>query len=530
MEPESLQDEIAEAAYKGAKAAQEPVEFPDVQRVEVINQSDEANLSTIENTLKSLLNALEKKDLQVDTKALESRLELILKALSKEVEDNQVDYSDILSAIKESIPESFDYDEYFERLDDRLDKLDLSDAIKEGFKSFTSSNWLPVVDAIEKQNAVSVLNSSTTALDNGEAYTGTWEDVTKYPSIKIAVKTDQDGYYEIQWSPDGTNVDSTLTRYYRTAQIEPPHKFENMRRYVRVIFYNNSGTNQTYFRLQTILSNSASLLNIPLDGTMSQDYDSISTRPSDFNTEVSLGRRQGYSLWNKFGYNQDIDIGTEVVASFGGTFDPITTETTLTIVSDSTDDDGDPAGTGCNSIVVYGIDANEDEVIEVVTLNGTTNVVTTSEWLGINRVAMFLCGSGKTNAGNITITATTGGSTLAQMVAGGGVTQQCIFYVPRKHQFIAEWLRVNTLKVTGQGNQNPIVTVKLWVFSRISNGKQEVYKVDIDTAITNDVSENPLLPFPISERTVVWLEATTDKDDTTVNARFSGILVNDVDL
>jgi len=373
---------------------------------------------------------------------------------------------------------------------------------------------------------VSTDNSSTSLLTNGSVYTGTWEDVSEYDTLTVAVKTDQNGTYSIQFSPDGSNQDSTLTRYYRTSQIEPPHRFTITRQYARIVFTNNSGSDQTYFRLQTLLGSHQDL-NVPLDSTVSQDYDAVAVRPTDFNTEVALGRRQGHTLWNKFGYNNDIDIGTEVVASFGGTFTPLTTATTLTIVSTSTDDDGDPAGTGTNSIVVYGLDANRDEQTEVVTMDGTTNVVTSSTWLGVNRVAMYLCGSGQTNAGTITITATTGGSTMAEMPAGGGVTQQCIFHVPRDHQFIAEWVRVNTLKQTG-GN-NPRVTAKFWVYSPVSNGKQEVYKVDIDTSVTNDVDESPRLPFPITEQSVVWLEATTDKADTIVNARFSGVLIRDVD-
>ena len=366
-------------------------------------------------------------------------------------------------------------------------------------------------------------NSSTTALNDTQVFTGEWVDVSAYNSIVVAVKTDQDGTFSVQYSTDQTNIDSTLTRYYRTGQIEAPHRFTNTRQYARVIFTNNSGENQTFFRLQTTLGERAPL-NAPMDGTLAQDFDATVVRPTDFHTEVALNRRQGHTTWNKFGYNQDIDVGTEVVASFGGTFTPLTTATTLTIVSTSTaDDDG---GTGCNSVVVYGVDANRDEQIEVVTMNGTTNVVTTSTWLGINRVAMFLCGSGQINAGDINVTATTGGSTMAQMVANQGVTQQCIFHVPRNHQFLAEWLRINTLK---QAAQNPVVTVKFWVYSPISNGKQEVYKVDIDTAVTNDISENPMIPFPLTEQVVCWLEATTDKANTIVNARFSGELIRDAD-
>ncbi len=382
-------------------------------------------------------------------------------------------------------------------------------------------NPLPVAPVGE--TAISTDNSTSTLLTDGSNFTGAWEDLTAYNSIVVSVSTDQNGYYEVQFSPDGANTDSTLTRYYRTTQINVPHRFTIARMYARIRFFNDSGSDQTYLRLQTLYGEKGDL-NAPLDSTLAQDFDATAVRPTDYNTEVALGLRQGHTLWNKFGYNQDVDDGTEVVASWGGTFTPLTTATTLTIASTSTaDDDG---GTGTNSIVVYGIDANRDAVIEVVTMNGTTDVVTTSTWLGINRVAMFLCGSGQVNAGTINITATTGGSQMAQLPLGGGVTQQCIFHVPRGDTFIMEWLRINVLNRAKDAE----LTIKMWVYSAVSNGKQEVYSIDIDTKETNDVDESPHLPFPVTEQSVIWLEATSDKDNVIVNGRFSGILVQAADF
>lgn len=374
-------------------------------------------------------------------------------------------------------------------------------------------------------NFVSVLNSTTTLLTNGSVFTGAWEDVSDYNSVMVAAKTDQNGTFTVEFSPDGVNQDSTLTRYYRTGQIEAPHRFTITRSYCRVVFTNDSGSDQTYLRLQTTFGTKADL-NAPLDSTLAQDFDAIAVRPSDYETEVALNRRQGSSLWNKFGYNDDIDVGTEVLASWGGTFTPLLdgAATTLTIVSTDVNDIV-TTGTGCRSIVVYGIDANREEVIEVVSMNGTTNVVTASTWLGINRVAMFSCGSGLVNAGTINITATTGGSQMAQMPIGGGVTQQCVFHVPAKNQFVAEWIYINVLN----RGKNAELQVKMWVYSTVNNGKQEVFRANIDTQKTNEINVNPNLPFPISEKSVMWLEVTSDKVDVEVTGRFSGILERDSD-
>jgi len=367
-------------------------------------------------------------------------------------------------------------------------------------------------------------NSTITPLTSSSVFTGAWEDVSAYNSVVVAVKTDQYGSYSVQFSPDGTNQDSTLTRYYRTNQIEPPHRFTITRKYCRVVFTNDSPSDQTYIRLQTTFGTKGDL-NAPLDSTLSQDFDSIAVRSTDFHAEVALGLRQGAQTWNKFGHNDDIDTGTEIIASWGGTYQFITSGETIDIVSTSTaDDDG---GTGVNSIVVYGVDENWDEQTEVVTMNGTTTVTTSSQWIGINRVAVFLSGSGQTNAGDINVTATTSGYQMAQMPLGDGVTQQMIFFTPQNHVFLAEWLHFNAIKTSGGGN--PEIIIKGFVYSAVNNTKQEVYRGKMDTQRTNDLDVSPPVPFPISEKSIFWCEATTNTSNTQVSGRFSGELYRDKD-
>ncbi len=363
----------------------------------------------------------------------------------------------------------------------------------------------------------STVNSSESILTTGSTFTGTAE-LNSFTDVMVNVKTDQNGTYYMEFSIDGTNWDSSLSFEYDTTRINPPHVLVKGYRYYRTRFTNTSASDQTYFRLQTSYGQFNKLTS-PINSILPENFDAIATRPTDYNTEVAEGKREGASLWNKFGYNDDIDVGTEVIASWGGTFTPLTTAGTLLIASSSSNDtDG---GTGCNSIVIYGIDSNRDEQIEVVLMNGTTTVNTTTTWLGINRVAMFLCGSGQINAGDIAILSSVGGATMAVMPSGGGVTQQCIFYVPANNNFVMEWLMINVLN---QGKDAEL-NIKMWVYSAVSNGKQEVFRVNIDTATSSEPIEiNPNLPFPVTEKTVVWIECTSDKANVIVNARFSGIL------
>ena len=368
------------------------------------------------------------------------------------------------------------------------------------------------------KNIESTLNSTTTLLTAGSTFTGTSE-LNDFDDVMVSLKTDQVGTLYMEFSPDNVNWDTSLSFKYDNTRINAPHILVKGGRYYRTRFTNDSASDQTFLRLETFYGSFRSLT-APINGTLAENYDATVVRPTDYRSEVAMNKRQGREIWNKFGYNDDVDVGTEVLASWGGTFTPLTTATTIGVVSSSVNDIV-TTGTGVRQIVVYGIDADRNQQIEVVSMNGTTPVVTTSTWLGINRVVMFLCGSGQINDGTIDITATTGGSTMAQMPLNGGVTQQCIFHVPENYNFLTEWLVVNVLNK----GKNAELLLRMWVYSAVSNGKQEVLRLEIDTSKTTEpIQLNPNLPFPVTENTVLWLECTSDTANVSVSARFSGIL------
>lgn len=379
----------------------------------------------------------------------------------------------------------------------------------------------------EKTAYASTANSSTSNIANGASFAGIYENVEIGSGLVLTLKADQDLTVTVEYSPDGVNTDSTLTSYYKTAQIEAPITYVNARGYVKVTVANNSGSATTSLRLDVSIVPRSVKLDIPSNGTMSQDYPSGAVRPTSFDDEVALGRRQGVSLWNKFGYNSDVDtVSPEVVASFGGAFARMTSADTLDIVSSDANDTS--GGTGVNSVVVYGVDANRDEIIEVVTMNGTTTVTTAGTFLGVNRVAVFLSGTGETNAGTITVTATTAGSTQAEIPVGDGVTQQLIFHIPQNHTFLLKNLSFSVLKIAGGGG-SPVVSLKAMVYSAVNNTVQEIWRESIDTAVENNIPESLTSAVPIGEKAVLYITAETDVNNTVVSGRFSGKLYRDAD-
>lgn len=375
---------------------------------------------------------------------------------------------------------------------------------------------------LPNKNKVSTVNSTATPLNSGQTFTGTVEDGLQYDSLLLAVSTDQNGTFTVQFSNDGTNWDSTLTKYYRTTDTNAPHRYTITRRYFRVTFTNTSASNQTYLRLQTIIGAKAQL-NAPLDATISQNFDSIPVRPTDFRYEAALGRRQNTTTWNKFGYNDDIDIGTETVWSYGGTWARIDTAGTMTVTSTSVEDKL-TTGTGAWNVVIYYVDANREAKTVVVPLNGTSNVTTTETALGINRVALYNTGSNDINVGVITVRIN--GTVQASIPASEGATQQAIFFTQSNHTTLMDWMLINIGKTSG--GASPKVTLKGWVYSYVSTAKYLVFRQVVDTSVENTIELKPSQPFVVGEKSIFWLEATTNTNDTAVSARFSLIEVRNI--
>lgn len=246
---------------------------------------------------------------------------------------------------------------------------------------------------------------------------------------------------------------------------------------------------------------------------------------ADYKHQVALGNIDGSAVWNKFGYNSDIDTAApEVVASFGGSINIMTSSDTLDVVSDdATDDSG---STGATSVLITGIDENHAYQIEVVTMDGLTTVTTTNSWLGVNRVVVLSSGTNGSNAGNITIDDTAGTvGTQAYIPAGDSTTQQMIFHTEINKTFLMEDIILNALKISGGGG-SPRITFKGFSYSRVTETTYEVFRMNLDTSLENSIIIRQNAPLVFTGREVIYFTAETDVNNTEVSGRFTGLLVD----
>ncbi len=145
-----------------------------------------------------------------------------------------------------------------------------------------------------------------------------------------------------------------------------------------------------------------------------------------------------YNIIDKFGYNSDINGDFEDIWTTGGNLTRLSSAETMDITSSSTADD--VGGTGAITIRIEGL-ANDWSILnESVTLDGTTTVTTLGSFLRINRMFITSSGTGQTNAGNITATASTAGTEQARIDIGSGQTEKTQYTVPLDYRlFMTKW-------------------------------------------------------------------------------------------
>lgn len=392
-------------------------------------------------------------------------------------------------------------------------------------------------------------NSTSTPLNNAAVFTGAWVERTS-PEMIVAVASDQDCQFQMQFSVNASDIDSTLTYTYDASGINVPKRLVIARRYYRVVVTNNSGFNMTYLRAQTSTGTFAPLAS-RLNASLAVDADAEVVRsviaglsPSgsylnvgvneagavdttDFLFDVSRGRFSAFSIDTKFGNNPDIDTAStpEDIWEGGGLYtgQPIHSAAaeTVTIVSDSGNDTA--AGTGARTVRIFGLDANFDEQQEDLTMNGTTLVTSSGSYKRVFRAFVLTAGSAANNVGILTIAhSTTTANIFARIPAGRGQTAIAAYTVPNNKTMNLVRFRASIGRSSGAAGQ-AIFTVR----ARQEGG---VYRAVRSEAITTnfpvEYTTKGSIVFPEKTDIIIRCESVSD-NNTAFASAFEYVLVDD---
>lgn len=249
-------------------------------------------------------------------------------------------------------------------------------------------------------------------------------------------------------------------------------------------------------------------------------------------TEVALGMLEGHNAERKFGFNLDIDAGTEETiwaASNRMVILPQGTAETMSLVSTSADDTA--AGTGARTVRVIGVDINFKMIEEIVILAGLTPVVTAKAFFMVNRMRVASAGSGKKNVGAIIATATTAATVQAQVPIGYNTTQKMIFCVPAACRVVIQGFVISATKLSG--GALPRVTARLHehVFNPASSNfgtDAIIFEESFDTAVRGAIDDPSIRNIAFLSGTVLEWTAITDTANTIVFGTAELLFVNDI--
>ena len=164
-------------------------------------------------------------------------------------------------------------------------------------------------------------------------------------------------------------------------------------------------------------------------GSSGLNSKNVSSSSSSFSLDVALGRVPGVRGETRSGFNSTITTTPEDIWTPGGVLIYPTSADTLDIVSDSALD-ADPAGTGARTIFVEGLDANFDEISEIISLNGLTPVVTVNSYIRLHDLTTLTAGSTGANQGTIDANSTTSGDIQNQIIPDANHSLSVAYTIP----------------------------------------------------------------------------------------------------
>ena len=236
---------------------------------------------------------------------------------------------------------------------------------------------------------------------------------------------------------------------------------------------------------------------------------------------VSLGLVPGVSRFRRFGFNESVGTSWVPVWTPGGahTYPDVLVPTTFTITP--TDAVDTIAGTGLQKVTCIFLDTNYAVVTEVVNTNGLTPVVTTGTGIRFIRAYGSQWGSGRTNAGTIGITATSGvaaGATQADVPADENQTLITQYTVPVGKTAVLLYARRGVGK-----NDDAQIKLMQRDSSATNSGFRIVNLFPIYQSIEYD--QNPC-PDTFPEKTDLVVMAKSTVSSTTVGAEYTLLLVD----
>ena len=384
---------------------------------------------------------------------------------------------------------------------------------------------------IRNQGYFSEANSTTTALDGDDVFTGQWKRCDDYATVVFYAESDVSSATNgcvVQTSYDGVNVGSSLS-HTLTPSAPVFRIFTAASKYYRVIYTNGSAA-QSRFTCYLKFSKS------PLRGlsstrtqsvTKNTDVEFIRTT-NDFDFDVVSGRVADHTAVRKFGANTTVSSSEALVWESGSSSPFLSAAATLRIKSGGNVNDT-AAGTGARAVTVIFLDSNFNETTEVLaTAGASASSATSSTARRLLRAYVSDSGTYTTsgldgaNTGAVVIE-TSGGTAMGTIAAGIGQTQIAHYTVPA-----GKTLYIRDVHISAAGTK----PASIYMFQRLSADDvtvgvqpRRLVRAWYEVQEPSDHNFHNRISFPA--KTDVFFTAKTPSGTSLVNISWNGTLVDD---
>lgn len=231
--------------------------------------------------------------------------------------------------------------------------------------------------------------------------------------------------------------------------------------------------------------------------------------------QVSLGMVTGWSSLNKFGASDVISTSYVDIWPNASTLSYLSSAERMNIVSTSGNDD--LGSSGAITMTIFGLDGNYDEINETVTLDGTTNVLTTNSYLRVSRLIVRTAGTTGSNEGVITATAETAATVQAYIIIGSNQTLQTQYTMPNN-----KYLNISNIEFTIQKGDQAQVRLLARPLGEVFQVKRSYnfYQLSTDFILT--------APLTFAPKTDITIRAIkiTGAGNVAMSASYDGFLVD----
>ncbi len=239
-----------------------------------------------------------------------------------------------------------------------------------------------------------------------------------------------------------------------------------------------------------------------------------------FELQVSRGQIAWHRPVVVFGFNGDIDSSPETVWPGGGILAYPSAALQMSVSSSSANDTSN--GTGARTVYIGGLDANHNEIYEIVALNGQTAVTTAKSYLHINEAYVASAGSGNSAAGSIYIG-------TGVVTAGVPATVYDIIAFDYNKRVTGSYTvpagytgyLVQGLFSTGQAGGSNAVTGRLMI-----RGENNIRLTSAVVTLNNGAADYKFeLPVAIPEKTTIEAQASGSSENNSCSSMFIILLV-----